>query len=122
MREGSKRAEPGHDRAIAVVQGGSKDFSRQVDELQQRVAATKAVAQAAATESREQLRQRDVAGIVITSDQDGRFRTYPPRRHRSEGVGLHQRAEGLPVRHAVQVVWLIATARLMRSSQDEGDR
>ena len=34
------------------------DFSRRVDELQQRVAATKATVQAAATESREQLRQR----------------------------------------------------------------
>jgi hypothetical protein len=34
------------------------DFSRRVDELQQRVAATKAAVQAAATESREQLRQR----------------------------------------------------------------
>jgi hypothetical protein len=34
------------------------DFSRRVDELQQRVAATKATVQDAATESREQLRQR----------------------------------------------------------------
>jgi len=34
------------------------DFPAQVDELQQRVAATKATVQAAATESREQLRQR----------------------------------------------------------------
>ena len=34
------------------------DFSARVDELQQRVAATKAAVQAAATESREQLRQR----------------------------------------------------------------
>ncbi len=34
------------------------DFSRRLDELQQRVAATKATVQAAATESREQLRQR----------------------------------------------------------------
>jgi hypothetical protein len=45
------------------------DYSRRVDELQQRVAAIKAAVQAAATESREQLRQRDVAGIVITSGQ-----------------------------------------------------
>ena len=51
------------------------DYSRRVDELQQRVAATKAAVQAAATESREQLRQRDVAGIVTTSEQDGRYRT-----------------------------------------------
>jgi hypothetical protein len=51
------------------------DCSRRVDELQQRVAAIKSAVQAAATESREQLRQRDVAGIVITSGQDGRFRT-----------------------------------------------
>jgi hypothetical protein len=51
------------------------DFSRRVDELQQRVGAIKAAVQAAATESRVQLRQRDVAGIVITSEQDGRFRT-----------------------------------------------
>jgi hypothetical protein len=51
------------------------DYSRRVDELQQRVAAIKAAVQAAATESREQLRQRDVAGIVITSGQDGRYRT-----------------------------------------------
>jgi hypothetical protein len=51
------------------------DYSRRVDELQQRVAATKAAVQAAATESREQLRQRDVAGIVTTSGQDGRYRT-----------------------------------------------
>ena len=55
--------------------GGSMDYSRRVDELQQRVAATKAALQAAATESREQLRQRDVAGIVTTSKQDGRYRT-----------------------------------------------
>jgi outer membrane murein-binding lipoprotein Lpp len=34
------------------------DFSARVDELQQRVAATKATVQAAASESREQLRQR----------------------------------------------------------------
>ncbi len=34
------------------------DFSARVDELQQRVAATKAAVQAAATESRDQLRQR----------------------------------------------------------------
>src|SRR5215211_3412431 len=34
------------------------DFSARVDELQQRVAATKSAVQAAATESREQLRQR----------------------------------------------------------------
>jgi hypothetical protein len=40
------------------------DCSRRVDELQQRVAAIKSAVQAAATESREQLRQRDVAGIV----------------------------------------------------------
>jgi hypothetical protein len=51
------------------------DYSRRVDELQQRVAAIKAAVQAAATESREQLRQRDVAGIVTTSGQDGRCRT-----------------------------------------------
>lgn len=51
------------------------DYSRRVDELQQRVAAIKGAVQAAATESREQLRQRDVAGFVITSEQDGRFRT-----------------------------------------------
>ena len=51
------------------------DYSRRVDELQQRVAAIKAAVQAAATESREQLRQRDVAGIVTASGQDGRYRT-----------------------------------------------
>jgi hypothetical protein len=51
------------------------DCSRRVDELQQRVAAIKSAVQAAATESREQLRQRDVAGIVIASGQDGRYRT-----------------------------------------------
>jgi hypothetical protein len=51
------------------------DYSRRVDELQRRVAAIKAAVQAAATESREQLRQRDAAGIVITSGQYGRFRT-----------------------------------------------
>jgi DNA anti-recombination protein RmuC len=34
------------------------DFSRRLDELEQRVAATKATVQAAAAESREQLRQR----------------------------------------------------------------
>ncbi len=34
------------------------DFSARVDELQQRLAATKAAVQAAATESRDQLRQR----------------------------------------------------------------
>ena len=34
------------------------DFPARVDELQQRVAATKTAVQAAATESREQLRQR----------------------------------------------------------------
>ena len=51
------------------------DYSRRVDELQRRVAAIKAAVQAAATESREQLRQRDVAGIVTASGQDGRFRT-----------------------------------------------
>src|SRR5512132_2370810 len=43
---------------IGLIQGGSMDFSARVDELQQRVAATKSAVQAAATESREQLRQR----------------------------------------------------------------
>jgi Ribonuclease G/E len=51
------------------------NYSRRVDELQQRVAAIKAAVQAAAAEFREQLRRRDLAGIVITSGQDGRFRT-----------------------------------------------
>src|SRR6266545_3743429 len=44
--------------AVDARQGGSMDFSAQLDELQQRAAAAKAAAQAAATESREQLRQR----------------------------------------------------------------
>jgi hypothetical protein len=43
---------------LASIQGGSMNFSARVDELQQRVAATKSAVQAAATESREQLRQR----------------------------------------------------------------
>jgi hypothetical protein len=73
--EGNRQAEPGHDRAIAAIQGGSMNYSRRVDELQQRVAAIKAAVQAAAAEFREQLRRRDLAGIVITSGQDGRFRT-----------------------------------------------
>jgi hypothetical protein len=51
------------------------DYSRRVDEFQQRVAAIKSAVQAAAAEFREQLRRRDLAGIVITSGQDGRFRT-----------------------------------------------
>src|SRR4029453_14165526 len=46
------------DRQPTAIQGGTMDFSRRLDELQQRVAATKAAVQAAATESREQLRQR----------------------------------------------------------------
>src|SRR4029450_13290223 len=46
------------DRQPTAIQGGTMDFSRRLDELQQRVAATKATVQAAATESREQLRQR----------------------------------------------------------------
>jgi hypothetical protein len=44
--------------AIDTTQGGSMDFSAQLDELQQRVTAAKSAAQAAATESRDQLRQR----------------------------------------------------------------
>jgi hypothetical protein len=43
---------------LASIRGGSMDFSARVDELQQRVAATKSAVHAAATESREQLRQR----------------------------------------------------------------
>jgi hypothetical protein len=38
--------------------GGDMDFSGQLDDLQQRAAKAKQAAQAAATESREQLRQR----------------------------------------------------------------
>src|SRR5512132_3109774 len=46
------------DRQPTAIQGGTMDFPRRVDELQQRVAGTKEAVQAAATESREQLRQR----------------------------------------------------------------
>jgi hypothetical protein len=40
------------------IQGGTTDFYARLDGLQQRVAAARSAAQAAATESREQLRQR----------------------------------------------------------------
>ncbi len=44
--------------AIGAVQGGSMDFSAQLDALQQRAAEAKQAAEQAASESREQLRQR----------------------------------------------------------------
>ena len=95
------------------------DYSRRVDELQQRVAAIKAAVQAAATESREQLRQRDVAGIVITSGQEGGSAPYAPRRHRSEGSAATKELKDHRFARQCRCAWLIATARSMRSSQDE---
>jgi hypothetical protein len=44
--------------ATDASQGGSMDFSAQLDDLQQRAAQTKQAAQAAVSEDREQLRQR----------------------------------------------------------------
>ena len=52
--EGVLAANPATDPS----QGGSMDFSAQLDDLQQRAANTKQAAQAAVSESREQLRQR----------------------------------------------------------------
>jgi hypothetical protein len=57
--------------AICATQGGTMDFSAQLDALQQRAADTKVAAQAAATESREQLHQR-IDQAQVDMDQSGK--------------------------------------------------
>src|SRR6266511_464338 len=88
----------------------SMDFSAQLDELQQRVAAAKSAAQAAATESRDQLRRRiDQAQVDINLAVNDAQQQAGEAAASARGRGAQMKAAAAAIDYAE---WSVDSARL----------
>ncbi len=103
---------------IGATQGGSMDFSARVDELQQRVAATKTAVQAAATESRDQLRQRIDQAQQDAKDAQQRAERRPPDRARGKFAQMKADAAAVEQKRPART----AAAKTMRGRGRRGFR